>query len=198
MNLNYQRFKNWPIWCAIFLLIIIVGYRIEYYLPSTSLIYWVRIFRSNSNTWVLFFNFAFCVILLPWMYYEARQFHNYVPLRSMIGLTLFIGEFVLCVVLGFTYNESYIHQTTVGFNAHVYHLSWQKNVSGYGSYIVNYLYECDSIGLVCHLVHEQHDPIPLPIRSVDNIVNDAKLISDPILNTLTLETNGKIVYTHQP
>jgi hypothetical protein len=87
----------------------------------------------------------------------------------------------------------FVEDTQSNSNDHVYQLAYHHDYID-GAF---QLYECDSLGIICHLVHRQvltwelgptHQPrLPPP---------DSRLYAD-FVGRVILEVEGKVAYTHQ-
>jgi hypothetical protein len=91
----------------------------------------------------------------------------------------------------FGYNE---HIETVQLDDHIYHLQFYSYdpAEAYSAYY--FLYECDSLDLLCYKIYS----IPQTTGGITPDVEEIALVPDIEANTLSVQVNGEIVYTHHP
>jgi hypothetical protein len=192
MSLLYPRLKNLPFWCVILSAALFVAYLLD---TSSSgvVIYSLRLLRNQ----IIFCTLVLWLLVLPGcMFYEAKYAPNSVPTRSIIGFALVTVVAFLMVCIAFFSHQSYYHRASTRLHDHLYYLSSFQAVPfmGMGLHLHFDLYECDRIGFICQPIYEK----TYLMSSYETLMRNTHLVADPTTNTLTLEIDGEIVYTHKP
>jgi hypothetical protein len=123
----------------------------------------------------------------------TRKFHN--PLWEHLALALVIvyGFIVGLAYLGPT-APSLLHVSTVPYDDHLYNLARETLISSAGdSSSVHIFYECDSLGIICRVVHSESLMVSTFLIERTTI----ELVANPDRNAISILVEGEVVYFHQ-
>ena len=115
---------------------------------------------------------------------------------SLVVVAIANSLFWLVIVLNFFLSGDYVYHGDIEFNGNRYYVdsSWKPGVGlTYPSSF--YLHKCDNSGTNCEIIHEQ-EYRKIPKSDYEAMI--VRLIPDSVTNTVALEINGEIVYTHHP
>jgi hypothetical protein len=181
------------------LLILVFGW------GSPRVVYWLAYDATKFHSdWiamaiVLFLVSAFiyaCIEIILHLSKSQNPAHN--RIAASVFLT-FIASLVLCGVSGVAwlkggFSSVVNHVEAVRMNDHVYHLHFSSSDASEGYNDFYYLYECDSLDFLCQSIYM----VPRTTGGIVPDVTTIHFLPDPATNTLSLEINGEVVYTHQP
>ncbi|MCA9904002.1 MAG: hypothetical protein KC547_09105 [Anaerolineae bacterium] len=172
---------------------------------NPRVIYWLAYAATISNNdWTtsafgLFLGSAIvylCIEIALRIAKSTKQVHNIVAASAFL---VFFASLLLCGTSWIVWWQTGIfgfrdHIETARLASYVYHLHFYSydGVEGYNDYY--YLYECDSLDILCRIIYT----IPRTSVETRSVVNSIHMLPDPIVNTLVLEVNDEVVYTYQP
>ena len=184
-----------PLGVALLILIVsIVFFIYGYGLVRLPTIYWLFIHGTATPSLAVLCIPIIFLILMLWIKFVPQSERKSIYL--LVGRMMLIANILMCVSVVPMALATYRHHGSVTLHEHIYFASsgWKPGVGG--TYLgAFYLFQCDSLGILCDIVHsEWMEGIPLQEWKTITAFVDA----DTDENTVLLQINREIVYTHHP
>ncbi len=86
------------------------------------------------------------------------------------------------------------HVRTLQYDNHVYNLARENLISaiGWDASSVHILYECDSLGIICHVLHSE----ALSVSTLSVPQTTIELAANPDRNAISILVDGEVAYTY--
>jgi hypothetical protein len=189
-----QLLKSGVIWIALLTLAIAVLYLIIGWQQGFA-IYWLFVLYHLTSRWlgIIIIPILFILILLS-LFCQAIRDRETFPITPLIAVIIVAFANFLACFATLPQAQNYTDNGSINLNEHIYRISTMRvaAIHNTASYVYN-LYQCDSLGIICNIIFEKE----YPITPDDYEVRTIELIPDPAANTVALEINDEIVYTHQ-
>jgi hypothetical protein len=168
---------------------------------SAHPIYWLAFPSSIDETLVsllcvsiLFIWAAFAVLAILSFLFSALKPYAHSGAKAVMATLIAIALMFLGHFISFFQYGPLAHWETVesiNLNGHTYHVLLYVSDESWNKYY--YLYECDRFDLFCSKLKS----IPQSNGGITPSVEKIRLIGDEASNTVTIEVNGAIAFTHR-
>lgn len=195
---HFYFVRYWPLIVAVFILLAALQLNLGFIFPAKGQVinFW---FLVNSRRLIPLL--AFCAIPLSlflvavWIFIRPRKYRLH-PLIEIISFSiLLIANGLMCFSTTVLVFRDFGHFQKAILNDHVYYVDsiWKAGVGG-DSEAYFALFECENTGTMCKIVHGTS--LFPEMNDYEAIIT--RLIPDSATNSLALEINGMVVYTHPP